>query len=228
MKTSSLRPILAAAALLSAAVAVQAQIRITEVAPWSSSSPVGDDWFELTNFGSSSVTITGWKMDDNSNSFSNAVPMSGISSIGAGESVIFIEAANNSASTDATNFKNVWFGGTLPAGLQIGSYSGSGVGLSSSGDAVNVFNSTGVLQANVSFGASPTGTTPTFDNAAGLNNTTISLLSVVGTNGAFVAPGDSHEIGSPGVIPEPSTYALLVGLASGAVVAIRRRFVRAA
>ena len=59
----------------------------------------------------------------------------------------------------------------------------------------------GVLQANVSFGASPAGPSfPTFDNAAGLNNAAISQLSVAGVNGAFVAANDANEIGSPGTI----------------------------
>ncbi|MEI9807466.1 MAG: hypothetical protein WDO16_06030 [Bacteroidota bacterium] len=58
----------------------------------------------------------------------------------------------------------------------------------------------GVLQASVLFGNSPTGPYRTFDNAAKLNNTTISQLSVVGINGAFIASNDPAEIGSPGTI----------------------------
>src|SRR5262249_1854086 len=61
-------------------------IIISEVAPWSSgNSPLGADWFEVTNIGSAAVDITGWKMDDNSNDFGVAVPLSGITSIGPGE-----------------------------------------------------------------------------------------------------------------------------------------------
>jgi hypothetical protein len=101
--------------------------------------------------------------------------------------------------------------------LQIGNYTGSGVGLSTAGDAVNIYNGSGVLQANVTFGASDA-VSPyqTFDNAAGLNGTAISLLSVAGVNGAFVAATDAGEIGSPGsiaAVPETKTYAMmLVGL----------------
>ncbi|MBW4674418.1 MAG: SdiA-regulated domain-containing protein [Desmonostoc geniculatum HA4340-LM1] len=175
-------------------------IFITEVAPWSSgNSPVGADWFELTNTGTSAVDITGWKFDDNSNSFAASVALNGITSIGAGESVIFIEGA-----TVNPTFLSNWFGANPPASLKIGNYSGSGVGLGTGGDAVNIYNSTGALQANVVFGASPAAAPfATFDNAALSNNATIATLSAVGVNGGFVAVNSSTEIGSPGTIATP-------------------------
>lgn len=174
-------------------------IFITEVAPWGSgNSPVASDWFELTNTGTTAVDITGWKIDDNSNSFAASVALSGITTIGAGESVIFLE---NPADTIYTTFRSNWFGANAPANLQIGRYTGAGVGLSTSGDAVNIYNSTGSLQANVVFGASPAAAPfATFDNAALSNNATIATLSAVGVNGAFVAVNSSTEIGSPGTI----------------------------
>ena len=147
-------------------------------------------------------------------------------SIAAGQSVIFIESA--SPATTNANFISTWFGSTPPAGLTIANYSGAGIGLSAAGDAVNIYNASGVLQANVTFGASDA-IVPyqTFDNAAGLNNAAISQLSVVGINGAFVAANDLNEIGSPGSIapvPEPSEYAmLLAGLAVVGGIARRRR-----
>ena len=206
----------------------QAAIIVSEVAPWSSgNSPVGADWFELTNTGALAVNIAGWKVDDNSNSFGSSVALTGVTSIAAGQSVIFIESATP-ATTNAS-FVNTWFGTTPPAGLTIGSYSGSGIGLSTVGDAVNIYDTAGVLQSNVIFGASTT-VAPfrTFDNAAGLTGT-ITTLSSVGINGAFAALNDGVEIGSPGTItapvPEPCEYAmLLAGLGVvGAVVRRRRR-----
>ena len=182
---------------------------ITEVAPWSSgnSPAVAADWFEVTNLGTSSVSLVGWTMDDNSNSFAVSVPLNGVSSINPGQSVIFLETATSAdLAAKAQAFVNVWFGGTAPPGLQIGSYSGSGVGLSTGGDAVNLFDNGGTLRAAVSFGTSP-GAAPfaTFDNSAGLNNVVISSLSVIGQNGAFAAPGDANEIGSPGTIGSSGT-----------------------
>jgi uncharacterized protein YjiK len=195
-------------AITSAGAGGPINLAITEAAPWSSgNSPLAADWFEVTNFGTSSVSLVGWTMDDNSNSFAVSVPLNGVTSINPGESVIFIETSDSSGlAAAAQTFKNLWFGGTAPAGLQIGSYSGSGVGLSTGGDAVNLFDIGGTLHAAISFGASPSGTPlPTFDNSAGLNNAVISNLSVVGQNGAFVAAQDSNEIGSPGTIGSGST-----------------------
>jgi hypothetical protein len=206
-----------------AAGSAQAQLRFTEVAPWSSgNSPVNADWFEITNFGSSAVDITGFRVDDSSNSFASSVALVGVTSIAAGESVIFIEGAAANA-----QFATVWFGGTLPPGLQVGRYSGSGIGLSTGGDALNLFDAGGAVLTRVDFGSSPaTAPFASFDNAAGLSGAvTLTNLSAVGINGAFVAAAGG-EIGSPGAIapiPEPGTWALwLAGLgALGAVV--RRR-----
>ncbi|HXU02332.1 MAG TPA: SdiA-regulated domain-containing protein, partial [Polyangia bacterium] len=178
-------------------------LAITEVAPWSSgNSPLASDWFELTNFGTSAVSLTGWTMDDNSNSFAVSVPLNGVASIAPGQSVIFIETASASElAAKSQSFVNLWYGGTAPAGLQIGSYSGSGVGLSTGGDAVNVFDNGGAIHAAISFGPSPSGTPlPTFDNSAGLDSVAITSLSVVGQHGAFVAASDATEIGSPGTV----------------------------
>jgi hypothetical protein len=204
---------------------VNAAIIISEVAPWSSSTsnPVsfGSDWFELTNTGSAAVNISGWKMDDNSNSFASSVALTGVTSIAAGQSVVFIE---NSSVVNAS-FSTRWFN-SPSSGLVIGNYSGSGVGLSQSADAVNIYDASGVLQANVSFGASDT-TVPlqTFDNAAGLNNTTISLLSTTGVNGAFVA-ANAAEIGSPGSIssvPVPAAVWLFGSVLMGLTRLVRKQ-----
>ncbi|MFM7534557.1 MAG: lamin tail domain-containing protein [Acidimicrobiales bacterium] len=191
-------------------------IKITEVAPWSSAnSTVAADWFELTNTGSVAVNITGWKIDDNSNSATAAVALNGITSIAPGESVIFLETA--ALTTTQTAFISLWFGGSAPAGLQIGSYNGSGVGLGTGGDAVNIFDASGVLVTGVSFGASTTWFS--FDNAAGLGATSLPLpavtqLSAVGTNGAFASVGaasgasaGTKEVGSPGTatVATPTT-----------------------
>jgi len=209
-------------AVLALGFAVQTQARagicITEVHPTgSSNSTYQADWFELTNTGAAAVDITGWKVDDNSALFTSAVGLRGVTSIGPGQSVVFAEG-NTAGSNDATimgNFIAAWFGGSAPAGFTMGGYGGSGIGLSSTSDAVNIYDAGGVLVAGVSFGASTTGVT--FDNQACLSGS-ISTLSSVGVNGAFNSVTGS-EIGSPGVTPEPTT----LGLLSLSVVALIRR-----
>jgi hypothetical protein len=215
---------LAAALVAGFAASAQAQVRVTEVAPWSSgNSSIGADWFEVTNFGASAVNLTGWKIDDNSNSFASAVALNGVASIAAGESVIFLE----SATSLSASFKTLWFGAAAPAALQVGYYNGSGVGLSTGGDAVNLFDAGGVLQAKVTFGASPAGPFGSFDNSSGsVNNAAITTLSVVGVNGAFAAFNDAAEIGSPGTVgavPEVSTAAMILAGLVAVGVAARRR-----
>jgi hypothetical protein len=219
---------IAAVLLAASATMAQAQVRITEFSPWSSGnsgSPYRADWFELTNFGASAVDISGWSMDDDSQNAGVAF-LTGIGSIAAGQSVIFLEGTGS----DNATFVSTWFGASAPAGFAIGNYSGSGIGLSTGGDQINIFNSAGALQASVSFGESTRGRT--FDNAAGVNGTAavpafVSQLSTVGIHGAFMSVS-GNEIGSPGAIaaavPEPETYAmLLAGLGVVGAIARRRR-----
>ena len=191
---------------VTAATGGTASLIVSEVAPWSSGNSPASlrvDWFEVTNTGTATANISGWKMDDDSHSFNTAVSLNGIANIAPGESVIFMETTDLAGKSAA--FKTLWFGANPPANLQIGSYNGSGVGLSTSGDQVNLFDGGGIFQTGVIFGASPSGPFPTFDNAGGLNGSTISLLSAVGVNGAFAAANDSNEIGSPGTIGAPTT-----------------------
>ena len=174
-----------------------ATVTITEVASWSSSNAlVAADWFEVTNYGTTAQDITGWKVDDSSNLFTSALALNGITSIAPGESVIFLETSATNTATIIANFKSAWFGTNPPANLQVGSYTGSGIGLSSSSDAVNLFDANGNLKANVAFGVSTNNIS--FNNAVGLNNATITLLSQIGVNGAFAAINDMLQIGSPG------------------------------
>jgi uncharacterized protein YjiK len=179
---------------------------VSEVSPWSSGNSVYEaDWFELTNTGDSAIDITGWKMDDNSNSFALAVDLRGVTTIAPGQSAIFLEGTASGSTDEAiiASFATVWFGSaTLPVGFVIGTYGGSGVGLSTGGDAVNIFDATGNRVTGIDFG--PSTTFLTFDNAAGLGSTslplpTVSTLSAVDVNGAFLS-ANGLETGSPGTI----------------------------
>jgi len=215
MKTVSLLSI--AAAAIAANVSV-ANIRITEV--MSSSNGGGTptpDFFEITNYGSSAVTLTGWKMDDNSFAIGSAVALSGITSIGAGETVVFIESAAGAA---VSSFRSFWGG---LAGVQVGYYSGSGVSLSSNGDSVVLFNSGNTEVTRVSFGAATSGSTFFwgYDAASGVVDSNYNgLVSTVGTIGSqvtFQSSGDTGSLGTAINAPAPGAVALLgvAGLLNG-------------
>jgi uncharacterized protein YjiK len=178
-------------------------LRVTEVAPWSSgNSPVAADWFEVTNSGARAVNIAGWKVDDSSETPAAALALNGITSIAPGESVIFMETTDLPGKSAL--FKSTWFGANPPANLQIGSYSGSGIGLSTGGDAVNLYDTTSptpVRRVNVSFGIAPSSAPfASFDNTAAVNVGAVTLKSVPGVNGAFIAANDPNEVGSPGTV----------------------------
>ncbi|MDZ4821698.1 MAG: lamin tail domain-containing protein [Planctomycetota bacterium] len=194
-----------------------AGIFISEVSPWSSgNSFIGSDWFELTNSTGSAIDISGWSMDDGS-ATPGIAPLTGITLVAPGESVVFIEGSDPMLVSD---FKTLWFGANPPVGLQIGLYSGSGIGLSTSGDGVNIFNGSNGPEASVTFGGNSG--PMTFDNAAGLNNAAISTLSAIGVNGAFAAVNESTSIGSPGAVPEPGSILLLI-VGAGAFAFANRR-----
>jgi uncharacterized protein YjiK len=189
-----------------------AQVAITEVSPWGSgNSSVLADWFELTNVGTTKVELTGWRMIDNhAAGFSGSAPLEGVTSLAPGASAVFVEGTE----TTANEFKTDWFSSpnSQPAGSQVG-WVPDAQGLSTGGDQVNIYDSTGAKVSGVEFGASPTAAPfGTFDNtgALGVGATTdpmISTISAVGTNGAFSANGGT-EIGSPGTAPVKSPVAV--------------------
>jgi hypothetical protein len=199
-----------------ATLTAQAQLstlRITEV--MSSSGTGGTaDWFEVTNYGLSDVSITGWKMDDGSFASLSSVALNGVASISSGQSVIFLESA--AAETDISVFRTFW--GSNVTSLIIGSYTGSAVSLSSGGDGLVLFNSTGVeMTPRVSFGAATTGSSFYYSyDSTGSPSTSPNANAILST--ASLSNGQntytsSNNTGSPGTamnaVPEPQTYLLL-------------------
>ena len=174
------------------------------------------DWFEVTNYGSSDVDITGWRMDDSSFSFGASVALQGITSIAAGQSVIFVEG--NAAGV--AGFTSFWGG---LSGVSVGYYSGPGVGFSSSGDGVVLYNASGTeTTARATFGAATTGSSFYFDLAPN-NVGIVSTVGTIGTQLTFATTGTPVNIGSLGTaiaIPAPGAVALL---AAAGTVSRRRR-----
>src|ERR1700722_3182224 len=121
---------LVAGALVAAAHSASAAVIVSEVDPFGSNGNDGysADWFELTNTGTSAVSIAGWTMVDNHAASNSTTPYvagatisignvsggnatfgpalltlaNGQTSIAAGQSVVFLEgsaSATNSASS---------------------------------------------------------------------------------------------------------------------------------
>ena len=101
-------------------------------------------------------------MDDNSTAFGSAVPLNGVTSVAPGQSVIFLEPPTP---VYINGFMTAWFGATLqrPGHRHLWWL---GVGLSTCGDAVNLFDPGGNRITGISFGTAFANAT--FDNKAGL------------------------------------------------------------
>lgn len=216
MKSSALCAILSVAIVGTAS----ASLRITEV--MSSSNGDGSptaDWFEVTNYGSSAISVAGLRMDDGSFSFGVSRELLGITSIGAGESVIFLESAAGAA---VDSFRAFW-GGLM--GVQVGYYSGSGVSFSSGGDGLVLFDAAGFeISPRVNFGTATSGSSffwgyDALGNIDPAFDAIVSTVGAIGTQVGFSASGDTGSLGTALGIPAPGALALL-GLAG---LAARRR-----
>lgn len=206
---------------LSAAASSNAALKITEA--MSSSGTNGTfDWFEVTNFGAVAESVSGMKMDDGSFNIANAVALEGILNIGPGESVLFMEMpdVDDDPLISIPAFRTFWGGINS---IQIGYYEGenAGVGLSSGGDGVRIWDSSNVHIDQVSFGGATTGVSFGYNPAT----STFGALSVAGIFGAYNSADNSPQnVGSPGAVPEPASLGL-ISLAS--ILTIRRRTHRA-
>jgi hypothetical protein len=190
-------------AILFSSMVMQSQVRITEVV----SSGGTSDWFELTNYGTTAVDITGWKVDDSSFGLATSFLLNGVTSIAPNERVMFCE---NASAAYATTFRTFW---GLASSVQVGTYTGTQIGLSSSGDGVIIFDASGIEVWRVSFGAATAGTSfywgydisGNFDPMyVGASN--VGLLSTLGTIQSQVTLNSvdaAMNVGSPGTSIQP-------------------------
>jgi len=228
MKIRTLRILATLAVALATFTSAQAQLSSLRITEAMSSGNGTVDWFEVTNFGASDVSISGWKMDDSSFSSGVSVSLNGVTSISTGQSVIFLESANPTA--DIATFRTIW--GSNVTSVIIGSYTGSGVGLSSTSDGVVLFDSAGMeMTPRITLGTATTGSSFYYNYDSSGNPTTSpnsnAILSTVSSTNGQNTYTSSGNTGSPGtamnVVPEPQTWALLGIGAAFTLWQIRRR-----
>lgn len=208
----TLAGVLAASGVASAAFNLQ----VTEIWQGQDGADVTADWFEITNFGDMAWELAvdgGLFYDDVSADTTDATAISGITSIGAGQSVIVTVGLAASAST----FFDVWSPVANLAGVQIGWTDGAGLG--QGGDAVNIW--IGDLLGGPDFGASYPSVPSEFDGAS--YDVLLGAFSTIGNASGAVASsigggdfGDVFAVASPGSIPAPGAVALfgVAGLAA--------------
>jgi methionine-rich copper-binding protein CopC len=207
-----------------AAGAPAPSILITEV----NSNAAGGDFFELYNYGSTPITLTGWKWGDNHadlNDANNTAPFAAGKTIAPGARLVV--ASVLPSALDA--FKSAWGGLTgvdVVAMLNANNdAASSGLG---SGDAVIVWDANGNVVATMNYGLTalsatdgsgnlipvPTASGVTISGHAGAAVGGTAKLSAVwnvvstaspayvkaqiGTLGGFAQPSDAAAIGSPG------------------------------
>jgi uncharacterized protein YjiK len=198
------------------AVAAAPKLLITEV----NSNAAGGDFFELFNYGTSTVDLAGWKWDDDSASFTDASNATfGSVSIAPGQRVVVINA------TSTTAFITAW---NIPGTVTVVATGGPGLG---GGDAVVLFDTAGKVITSFNFKggtvtmvasdgstispAQPsTGVTAVYPNHAGLafGGTAITSAvwdgvstsaptykaAAVGVLNGYAQPAAPTAIGSPG------------------------------
>lgn len=164
-----------------------AELVITEIMSQSAhNSPTDCDWWELTNTGPSSVSLTGYSWDDDHQRPGQNV-FAGIT-ISAGESIIIRDAV--AATGDP--WKDDWGIGAEVHVYDPTYFGGSFPGLGSS-DGVFLYNAAGVLVASATYPIRTVG----FSNEWAANETSLDL-SVVGENGAYQSANASPDVASPG------------------------------
>jgi hypothetical protein len=156
----------------------------------------GPDFWELTNFGTNPIDLTGYIFNDSDairGGDADATTLSGVT-IGAGESIILVQSGTTVVS-NREDFLNWWGAANLPPNLQVLFYTGNGQ--SSSGDSIVVWAPTALSDTDyvdrADYGEAVRGHSFTYNPTNGLYGN----VSSNGVGGGFKAVTSDDE-GSPG------------------------------
>ena len=95
------------------------------------------DFWELTNFGTNTLSLNGYKWNDNAGGLAAADPAPFVGlTIGPGESIIFFQS--NSPSSMSPDQFRAWWGSGLGPNVQVVMYQNNGFG--SVGDGIRVWS----------------------------------------------------------------------------------------
>lgn len=188
------------------AVSAPAQLAITESMASASTNNTfgavrGPDFWELSNFGTNAIDLTGYKFNDDNGglTIADGTPFNGLT-INPGESILFVQDDIPQMNT-AEAVRN-WWG--LPAGQQVVFYSGNGQ--SAGGDFLVLYGPDAVNDDDyldkAGFGAAAVGQSFTYHPT----NSAYGVLSSNGVGRAFTATL-SDDVGSPGTNTGPVALA---------------------
>jgi hypothetical protein len=209
-----------ASALLT--VVPRPDLRFTEVMPWPSEGEDNRhfDWFELTNFGTNAVDLTGWRFSDEP-SFARAVAITNTMVLQPGESAVFAERL------DALLFRRWWGTDSLPPGLQVFAYSGFGLG--QFGETLFFWNPAAIspfdYTASLSWARALPGVSfvcvRECEEGLGCEDRA-TAYSVAGEDGAFHAIEGGH-VGSPGYLANPAIKVMSIHASAAGTVSVHCR-----
>ncbi len=217
-----IKPLLLAA-LATASTAASADVRITEFM-YQGASSGNREFIELTNIGSLAVDVSAWTYnDDNPN---NPVAFgAGFGSLAANESVILTELT-------ADAFRSYW---NLAAGVRVFSIGGnSNLGAA---DTINIYSSATQTAATLVDSVTYAGTTPGISRnrpvgvAGAAANAQFADSALGDAYGSAFAPTTPADLANPGrfplaataVVPEPASWAMMVGGFGLLGLSLRRR-----
>jgi hypothetical protein len=180
------------------------ELIITEIEANPASAPpggtAGKDWFELSNIGTNSVNLKGYRISEYQ-SFEGAFRITNDISVGPGEAVILVEAMSPAL------FKRWWGEDRFPPKLQIITFSRFALG-GLSGGRLYIYNAAAEDTEDAVSGASYLSATQGISceyqgECDETGCTSVSLgESVAGSNAAYFAPNNG-DIGSPGIYDRP-------------------------